>query len=249
MSKLELIDARNYFRKILEVGGDVRSIFTQFITPTPQTAKIIVWDGAFGSQRRKAIYPDYKKGRTPLRPDTIINFEMIQKVLTFTTAHQVCCQDYEADDVIAALTRHYAALNQQITIFSNDADFLQLVGEYPNNVKCGASAKVEPSKTRLYKLTVGDSSDKIIGVRGFGEGAWEQVDHDQLEAWMQAALNDQPLPEFEWPSRAKPDIDLLKKQNQILEFFPVHMDEINQNFTPGVPNIAGAEAFFQEYLL
>jgi len=74
---------------------------------------------------------------------------------------------WEADDVIATLVR--SEPNEQFIIESTDVDFMQL----PNvRIAREKPAPVEPQYMRLYKTLVGDPSDNIGGLKGFGKGAW-----------------------------------------------------------------------------
>ncbi|MES0183306.1 hypothetical protein NKK48_01760 [Mesorhizobium sp. C386A] len=144
-----------------------------FACPDPV---ICVWDGPKGSQKRRDIFPGYKMGRKA--PDTGIynGFHLTQKTLEHSKAVQIKVPGYEADDVIALLTRRYASMGHLVAVYSNDKDMWQLVGEFPKNVVCGANPLkgVEPRHTRLYKTWVGDSSDKIPGVPRFGDSLWEE---------------------------------------------------------------------------
>lgn len=96
----------------------------------------------------------------------------------------------EADDVIATLVRNLAeaGIVDTVLVISSDSDLLQLVGDRGkvevrvlrpksgiSEMEDGGEAYVTrkfgggPGAVRLYKATVGDTSDAIPGVSGFGE--------------------------------------------------------------------------------
>lgn len=89
------------------------------------------------------------------------------------------CEGYEADDLIAAATKHALAGGQEVTIASSDKDLLQLVSAdvtvislktgvrfTPSEVQ--AKFGVHPYQMRDWLVLVGDSSDNIEGVPRVG---------------------------------------------------------------------------------
>ena len=56
-----------------------------------------------------------------------------------------------------------------------------------------ATNKQPPHLVRLYKTLVGDPSDNIPGVRGFGEKAWENASKDALFSIIDDLLAGRPL--------------------------------------------------------
>ncbi len=159
---------------------------------------VVVFDGKDGSKRRRTIYPEYKqnrgngKGFRFNRPEhlELIPEEDIEK--NFTTQLSkllellrmlpvaLVVQNYmEADDVIAIISDIYNTVNDYITIVSADKDFLQLVNE---NIKVYSPTKkiiynvdkvleefsIHPNNFALYKSILGDASDNIHGVNGWG---------------------------------------------------------------------------------
>lgn len=154
---------------------------------------IVAWEGG-KSARRRALHPGYKAGRKPLRLnrselyekdlDSPENFmwqvAMTVELLELTPIEQLYATDCEADDVIGWLCRHRLKNETKpIVICSSDQDMLQLLRDdvymYSNtgsklytkeNVleKYGVSAE----NFATARAFIGDSSDRIDGVKGVG---------------------------------------------------------------------------------
>tara|TARA_B100001250_G_C19737868_1_gene761644 strand:+ start:95 stop:1069 length:975 start_codon:yes stop_codon:yes gene_type:complete len=157
-------------------------------------SKIIVcWEGG-GSRRRRDMLPTYKSGRKPLRLnrselykkdlDSPENF-MWQVALSIRLLEdlpimQMYVDDCEADDVIGWLARHkFKDEDREIVICSADQDMLQLLRpgvkqytptgkkiiEYPDVLqKYGVSC----TNFVTARAFIGDSSDRINGIKGVG---------------------------------------------------------------------------------
>lgn len=154
---------------------------------------IVAWEGG-KSARRRALHPGYKAGRKPLRLnrselyekdlDSPENFgwQVAQAVqlLEMTPIEQLYATDCEADDVIGWLCRHRLKNESRpIVICSSDQDMLQLLRDdvymyshtgsklyTKENVleKYGVSAE----NFATARAFIGDSSDRIDGVKGVG---------------------------------------------------------------------------------
>ena len=150
----------------------------------------VVWEGG-GSQRRRAIYPEYKHGRKPKRmnkffdqeiPDTIQSrnnqIAALISILKDTPICQVYIGDCEADDVIGYLCK-YKLRDKQKFIISSDQDYYQLLNDTTRIYRLGRKEIVEAddvlaltgvSSSNYYvaKAAAGDSSDNITGIKGAG---------------------------------------------------------------------------------
>ena len=254
---LRIYDMNSYMRVVLETdisGLGPRNFMTDtFSCPDPI---ICVWDGPKGSSKRREIFPNYKVGRKA--PDTGIynGFHLTQKALEHTKAIQIKVPGYEADDVIALLTRRYASQGETIAIYSNDGDMFQLVGEFPGKVFCGAKPKddIEPKHTRLFKTWVGDGSDKIPGVPRFGISLWLQNGPDRIQratdqifagksGW-EKLLTLQPK-QIEWLHE---NPDQLKIFWDIIGFLDVPEDLVTEHTIIGQPDYGKADATLKEFL-
>jgi DNA polymerase-1 len=80
-----------------------------------------------GPNFRHDIYPEYKANRGPCPEDLIPQFDLVHEAAEAFGVVQVEAEGYEADDVIATLTRQ--ALNEgvDVDILSGDKDLMQLI--------------------------------------------------------------------------------------------------------------------------
>lgn len=150
----------------------------------------VVWEGG-GSQRRRAIYPEYKHGRKPKRmnkffdqeiPDTIQSrnnqIASLISILKNTPICQLYVGDCEADDVIGYLCKYKLRDSDKI-IVSSDQDYYQLLNESTQIFRLGKKEIVKASDVLtltgvtasnycVAKAAAGDSSDNISGIKGAG---------------------------------------------------------------------------------
>jgi len=152
---------------------------------------IVAWE-AGGSARRRAIDPDYKEGRRPVKlnrstyysdiPDTAENrdnqLKILIEILYETPVTQVYVSDCEADDVIAYLVKTQKNNFKKI-IVTSDKDYYQLLDEntqiWSPNKKQLIDEKYVLDKWSipsqnfcLVRCFAGDSSDGIKGIKGAG---------------------------------------------------------------------------------
>lgn len=248
---INIFDGCNVVRRDVEAdptGHTPRTFFTKFLG-NPET-NIFVWDGVRCNERRRKLFPNYKVWPSADK-DIFVNFDIVKKVLRHTSVIQVEVPGYEADDIIATLTRRWARGGSEVAIHSNDRDYLQLAGEFPNRVFCGILPKagMPPEHIRLYKTFVGDPSDKIPGIAGFGDGAWLQVGPDGCRAVLEEVLEKGHVGQLPttWPKRAKLDPDLLKIFWTITGFYDVPSDLIDAGMTAGKPDAIAGDNFLKEF--
>jgi len=151
---------------------------------------IVVWEGG-GAPRRRAIYPDYKRGRVTQKlnrfysddiPDSNQNklsqVAKLTKILQNLPITQIYVADCEADDVIGYVSRY--KLNETKTVIvSSDKDMYQLVDESTvvwspgqkkeiNEGKILEKSGIHPKNFCLARAISGDKSDNLGGVSGAG---------------------------------------------------------------------------------
>lgn len=254
---IHLFDGNNYTRALIEADatGEVpRSLFYKMMNP--EARSVFVWDSLNGNKARRAIYSGYKAKRPDLTEDMYVGFDQIKTVLSHTHAIQIDMDGYEADDIIAALARHFGSKGEKVHIFSTDRDFLQLIAEYPNNITATSALKagVLLSDIRYHKAIVGDTSDSIPGIKGFGDGAWEKADKPALKAWLDAVIAHQPPPHFDFGKAQETwvadedNLNLLRSYWQIIGFLPISEEEIVKNFLFGKPSYAAGDAYLKGLL-
>lgn len=176
------------------LGGFFRSLGALIRQIQPHQV-YVVFDGAGSSMNRKNIIPEYKSGREnqkitnwgafdnleeehDAKVDQMIRIIQYLRTLPVKT---VSIDKVEADDIIAYLS--HKALKQpgdKAIIVSSDKDFLQLVSDevivyrpmekkYYTKEHFQNKYKMSPKNFIIYKTLLGDSSDKIVGVKGLGE--------------------------------------------------------------------------------
>lgn len=177
---LHFVDGNNRFRAYFEKQGinALQTLYHQSVSHTPDHKVIWVWDGEAGAEARRTLYPGYKGGRNNEPVDTFFQTQnFFKQVLKHSNCLQIEVPAFEADDVIAALAR---GSSQIITIDSSDADFLALCNERIS-VTRDPLPDVEPEFVRLYKTLVGDKSDKINGLKGFGDVGWKKLQYSERQ--------------------------------------------------------------------
>jgi DNA polymerase-1 len=176
------------------LGGFIRSIGS-LINQIQPTSVYVVFDGVGSSNNRKNLLPEYKSGRHTSR---ITNWEIFDDLddehnskvdqivrlihyLKCLPVKTVTIDKAEADDIIAFYSKHLPEkYNSKVVIVSSDKDFLQLVDE--NVTVWRPMEKIYYTKQLieekfgclaenfiLYKVLMGDNSDKIPGIKGLGE--------------------------------------------------------------------------------
>lgn len=179
---MRIYDGMNYIRRVFEKdisGRAPRNILNDALMLTSEV-NIWVWDPPGAKASRQRIYPDYKAKRLPPPEDIWPIISLIKDGLKHTDALQIQVPQFEADDVIGTLTRRFHK-TEKIFIVSNDADLRQLM-TFPT-VKVEAPPTkfdVPPEYIRLYKTCVGDTSDNVKGIPGFGKETWASAHHPKL---------------------------------------------------------------------
>jgi 5'-3' exonuclease len=137
-----------------------------------------------GDNFRHELYPEYKANRGPCPEDLIPQFDLVKEAASAFGILQVEAKGYEADDVIATLSRMALDVGMNVDIMSGDKDLWQLVT--PPNAdprlymvdplnfsaishddvvqKWGVSA----DKLADLLALAGDASDNIKGAPGIG---------------------------------------------------------------------------------
>jgi 5'-3' exonuclease len=150
----------------------------------------IAWEGG-GSQRRRAIYSDYKLGRRPEKlnrfygddiPDSEENRKhqlvALLEMLKHTPVCQVYASDCEGDDIIAYLCKGPYKRDNKV-IVSSDKDMYQLLDDKTNiyslhkkkvltNEDIFEEYRIKPHNFAMAKSLCGDDGDNIPGIKGLG---------------------------------------------------------------------------------
>lgn len=228
-----IYDAHNWLRRRFETGASMRLV----IADVWATPGIVVFDGYKAKQRRKALYPDYKKHRN-VAPDTMYKqIDQFEKLVKFLPVISMRVPYWEADDVIATLIKNDNG--GEFYVESTDVDFLQLPNTTINRGKF-AAIKIKPEEMRLYKTVVGDPSDHITGIKGFGKKGWDALTDENKNILLafcmgfsvnleKAGLSKSSMNWLQDPENVK----LVHTFWNIVGFYDVPMEEITKNMTVG----------------
>jgi DNA polymerase-1 len=190
------------------IGGIVGFLQTIgiLITNIDPTRVVIVFDGKGGSIARKQMYSEYKSNRSvKTRFNRVEGMEdmtdedismknqllCVSELLINLPITTISIDYVEADDVISYLANYF---KEEVFIASNDRDFLQLVSERVSVYSPSKKIMFTPTSMleytgvwcenyALFKALVGDKSDNIKSVKGFGEKtalkAFPQLSYNQ----------------------------------------------------------------------
>ena len=142
-----------------------------------------------GGNWRKVENDEYKATREKTsdshRADMSMLIEDVLPVLGFTP---IGVQGFEADDVIATISRNAPAFDE-IFVFTCDKDLLALVTDRVKVILFNSAKKVQivdvagvvemfgvpPSEIKYWKALAGDGSDNIAGIKGIGPKTATQI--------------------------------------------------------------------------
>ena len=244
---IRLYDGNNFFRIKLEtlIGQQAPRQILSDVWDNPADLHIFVWDPKNGSAWRKERYPEYKAKRKKTAENIFASIDLLKKSLRHTSAIQITIPGYEGDDVIAAVVRDMTEL--PIVILSNDYDFDQLRSStvFPG---CKPKPHVEPSEVSLYKLLVGDPSDNIKGIPGFGDAAWKNLQRSKFGIGLnkeQYVLMGMSPRCAEWTSS---NGDTLKAMKDVVSFRPIPHDTLLENMDIGIPDRAKCFGVIEEFM-
>jgi len=140
----------------------------------------VVYD-APGENFRYSLYQEYKAHRPPMPPELAEQLGMVRRVIDAFGLAQLEVSGYEADDIIATLTKVAGAAGMDVVICSSDKDLTQLCTEDGSvavldtmrNRRIGPAEVREkfgvgPEQVGDVLALMGDSIDNVPGVVGIG---------------------------------------------------------------------------------
>ncbi|HSX37692.1 MAG TPA: DNA polymerase I [Chlamydiales bacterium] len=194
MENIYIVDAVNYlFRSYYAIGpmlnhkglstsalyGFIRSIHKLLKDFSPGHF-VVVFDGPDNKKSRLAVYADYKMHRKEAPSDLYPQFKWAYEWCEMAGLSTLCVEGVEADDTMAAVATWAARQGADVYLCSSDKDLMQLVNDkvfvvhaHKDNLLINAE-KVEelfgvrPDQMLDYLAIVGDASDNIPGIPGFG---------------------------------------------------------------------------------
>ena len=162
----------NAINSIVRVLGELDAVPSQLI---------LVEEGYNSKSPRLNIDPSYKATRGKKSKLEYENFNKLKTMFLGALKGVGSCvlrqDNAEADDAIGWLCKH---TTEELVVMTNDNDLSALNSKL---VTVRVNSVMGRNKygdwdfkyITLYKALVGDSSDAISGIRGFGPKAWEQV--------------------------------------------------------------------------
>ncbi len=154
------------------------SMLLKLLEEMKATHVVVVFDS--GSKTfRNDIYPEYKAHRPPAPDDLRSQFPLIRDAAKAMNIYALEQKGYEADDIIATLAKRALENNERVTIVSSDKDLMQLIdgkikmfdplkSKYIGKDEVVEKFGVTPDKLLSVLALMGDRSDNIPGIPGFG---------------------------------------------------------------------------------
>lgn len=130
---------------------------------------------------RHKRYEEYKIHRKPMPDELVTQLPVIKEIIRAYNIPIFEKEGYEADDILATIAKKLAKRSLDVYIVTGDKDALQLVGPHIriysthkenliyDEEKVKERYGVEPDRFVDLLALMGDSSDNIRGVPGFGE--------------------------------------------------------------------------------
>lgn len=249
-------DGMNIIRIFLEEQNrSLRDIVNDQFNQHPGNVVIWTWEGINGNELRRKLYPKYKLNRSGRNYDNIIpQVNLFRSILELCPVIQVAVNGFEGDDVIANLVTKYRE-DMPVKLMSTDKDLRQL--HHPN-VTFFSTPKDQIPDTylRLFKTLVGDSSDNIKGIPGFGEKAFHNIPElvkDSLIVAFDQGNFDVFKPEMGFKEKHLEWINLniqeIKTMWDITGFFPISDEQIASGTKVGIPLREQAMEILEKFLL
>ncbi|WP_196716554.1 DNA polymerase I [Actinomyces trachealis] len=158
------------------------SMFLSLLDSESPTHVAVAFDLPGGTFRTEA-YVEYKGTRDETPQPFLGQIELIQEMLAAMNVYTLTAPNYEADDILATLSRAGLAQGMEVLICSGDRDTFQLVNEdctvlYPikgvstlrrmTPQEVQARYGVPPERYPHLAALVGETSDNLPGVPGVG---------------------------------------------------------------------------------
>lgn len=194
MKTLFILDAVNFlFRSYYAIGGMtnsdgastgalygfIRSV--QKLQKTHQaTHMVAVFDGPENKRSRQSLYAAYKAHRKGAPEDLFPQFLWAEEFCKAAGIPSLCVEGVEADDTMASAAVWAKAQGARVYLCTSDKDMMQLIDDsitllhpakdYAEIDAAGVESLfgVRPDQMRDLLALMGDSSDNIPGIEGFG---------------------------------------------------------------------------------
>lgn len=254
MTQLTIIDGNNWARRGFAAGRTVRQMWNQVWEYCQVGPCFVVWDGMDSRAPRRELFPEYKAQRGKAGEDVYESMKFLKNMIRLTSATMFEIPKIEADDVIADIAMKW---DGPVLLNSNDVD-LAAIDKKDLILTEDITVPCEKHYLRLFKTLVGDNSDNIKGLPGFGEGSFKLMkeeyrdqlidlfEGDDLEALRALLLDECPKRCQRWLGDLE-NIQLLKTYWTIIGFMPIPTPQ-PEHIVNGTPNLSGARDIFERFL-
>ncbi len=194
MNEIYIVDAVNFlFRSYYAIApmknkeGESTSALYGFIRSMQKILQefnpeylVAVFDGPDNAKTRRALYPEYKKNRKEAPQDLYTQIEWALNFCRIFGIPSICVEGVEADDTMASIAIWAQEQKSKVFLCTSDKDLFQLVSEnifvlnaHKQNElfdteKVHQFFGVYPSQMLDFLSIMGDASDNIPGISGFG---------------------------------------------------------------------------------
>lgn len=194
MKTLFVLDAsgylyRSYFaiRNMTNAKGESTNALYGFIRSVQKLIKdfkpeylVAVFDGPQNAVKREAIYAEYKAHRSAMPDDMRYQIQWAHRFCELMGIPQLNVTGCEADDVMGSVAKWVASGGQKVYLCTSDKDMCQLVNDHVLILNTNKDNQlidahevekihgVPPQKMVDLLAMVGDTSDNVPGLSGFG---------------------------------------------------------------------------------
>ena len=135
---------------------------------------------------RKQEFEEYKAQRAPVPSELVAQMPIARELLEQMDIYWKELEGYEGDDLAGSMAKYASLQGDEVTLFTSDKDFLQLLdlGDHVHVcfLKKGLTETIDYTKANLHELfglnpdqitdfkgIAGDPSDNYKGIQGVGE--------------------------------------------------------------------------------
>lgn len=159
------VDKENFLKNIFNKLYD-------FCEKIPISKINIVYDGLNGAEWRRNIFSEYKTKRKEKDEEIIEGSRLVKEMVEFFPLRIFQVYGFEADEVIYLLSKIFLK-KHKVSVLSVDNDLQQLDTDLLDPVTL-KSIKKNDINIVEYKSMVGDPSDSIPGIKGFGKKSYDK---------------------------------------------------------------------------
>lgn len=209
-----------------------------------------------GKTFRHQEFKEYKATRKETPNDLSVQIPYIKQVIQLMGIKILQVEGFEADDIIATVTKKAADEGYEVIVVSPDKDMLQLVSQ---NIKVFNPVSeilydedkvvekygINPSQFVDYLSMIGDSSDNIPGIKGIGPKTAQTLlsKFGSLDSILKNIDN---LPEKHRKMFKDIDINQIEKSKKLVILYQVPIDIDIQKLKKESQDLINLKELFKE---